>query len=66
MGRTTHADTVDVKGLVEHTGPSATLLNLNLACLLPVALSGQVVNNGCRGDGLSRARWTLDEAERTL
>lgn len=33
---------------------------------LPVALSGQVVDDGCRGYRLPRARRTLDQTERTL
>lgn len=35
-------------------------------CFLPVALSGQVVNNSGRGDSLASARRTLNQTERPL
>lgn len=36
------------------------------ACVLPVALSGQVVHDGGRGHRLPCARRTLDQTEGTL
>lgn len=35
-------------------------------CALPVALSSQMVDDGGRGHGLARPRWTLDQTEGTL
>lgn len=40
--------------------------NTAYLCAIPAALSSQVIDDGRRGHGLSRPRWTLDQTEGTL
>lgn len=49
--------------VMEHRWDGGEFFNTSLS---PVALTGEVVNDGGRGDGLAGAGRTLDQTERPL